>query len=263
MKVSAIQMCSSNNLDDNLTNAKTLIIQAANEGSALAVLPEMFPIFGNKATDKIAIKETYLSGKIQNFLSDIAKQYNIWIVGGTIPIVCNNENKIRAASIVFNNQGKIVARYDKIHLFDVKISPSEIYQESDIAEAGSELIVVDTPIGKIGLTVCYDLRFPNMFLQLAKMGAEIICVPSAFTTTTGQAHWELLVRSRAIDSQCYIIGACQGGLHNNGRETYGKSLIVDPWGMIKAVKTTITQGIISTDIDLEYLKHVRKVLPIL
>lgn len=263
MKVSSIQMCSSNNLDDNLTTTKTLIIQAANEGAALAVLPEMFPIFENKSTDKIAIKETYLSGKIQNFLSAIAKQYNIWIVGGTIPIACNSKNKIRAATIVFNNQGKIVARYDKIHLFDVTISPSEIYQESDTTEAGSDLVVVDTPIGKVGLAVCYDLRFPNMFIQLAKNGAEIICVPSAFTTTTGKAHWELLVRSRAIDSQCYIIGSCQGGLHNNGRETYGNSLIVDPWGTVKAIKTTITQGIISADIDLEYIKHVRKFLPIL
>jgi nitrilase len=262
MKISAIQMCSSGDIDANLANAQTLIIQAANEGAALAVLPEMFPIFGHESTAKIAAKENFKHGKIQDFLSNVAQQNNIWLVGGTIPIACDIENKIRSACIVFDNQGNIVAHYDKIHLFDVTISPTEIYLESDTVDAGLDTVVIDTPLGKIGLAICFDLRFPDLFLELRTKGAEIICVPSAFTVTTGNAHWELLTRSRAIDSLCYIIGACQGGMHDNGRATYGKSIIVDPWGTVKAIKTDIEAGVITANIDLEYLKHVRKILPI-
>lgn len=262
MKIACIQMCSSSNLENNLFTVKTLVAQAAQKGAILAVLPEMFPIFGHKDIDKIKIKETFSSGKIQDFLSTIAKQYNIWIVGGTIPIACAINYKIRAACIVFNNHGEAVARYDKIHLFDMIISPTETYCESATTEAGLNTVVIDTPIGKIGLAVCFDLRFPEMFLELRRQGAEIICVPAAFTLKTGLAHWELLTRSRAIDSVCYIAGACQGGSHDNGRETYGKSIIVDPWGTVKAIKTSTDDGIIFANIDLEYLQNIRKILPV-
>ena len=262
MKVSAIEMCSSSNLDENLATARQLIAKASKDGALLAALPEMFPIFGNKESDKLQIQETYLSGKIQDFLSNVSKEFNIWIVAGTIPIKSSNPNKIRAASIVFNNQGEIVARYDKIHMFDVTISPTEKYHESNTTEPGTEIVVVDTPIGKLGLCVCFDLRFPDLFLALRKKGAEVICVPAAFTTKTGSAHWELLTRSRAIDTLCYVVASAQGGIHSNGRETYGKSMIIDPWGSVLAIKSEAGDGVISADIDLDHLRGVRKILPI-
>ena len=262
-KVAAIQMCSTKNIDNNLASAANLIEEAAKNNAKLIVLPEMFAIMGEKGIDKVAVKEQYGKGKIQTFLSEISKKHGIWIVGGTIPIACQNPNKVRAASLVFDDKGKAVARYDKIHLFDVTLSNNEIYKESDTTEAGSELVVVQTPVGKLGLSVCYDIRFPEMFRCLANQGAEILAIPSAFTVKTGEAHWRLLSQSRAIENFCYVIGAAQGGKHSSERETYGHSLIVEPWGSVIAEKNDTSPGIIYTTIDLEYLHKIRKSIPIL
>lgn len=262
MQIAAIQMCSSTNIDENLATANELISQAALNGAALVVLPEMFAIMGTDQTDKLKVKETLGTGKIQAFLAQCAKAHNIWIVGGTIPMACDDNHKIRAACLVFNNAGVMVARYDKMHLFDVAVSATETYQESATTQAGDTVVVVDTPVGRLGLAVCYDIRFPELFKCLMQKGAEIIAVPSAFTVPTGEAHWELLARSRAVDSLSYIIGACQGGTHTSGRKTYGHSLIVDPWGSVIAQQTILAPGVIYASIDHAYLMKVRASLPL-
>lgn len=260
-KVAALQMCSSNKVQDNLNTAEQLIKQASEQGALLAVLPEMFVIFGEDAKNRIEIKESYGSGPIQDFIGQLAQKYKIWIVGGTIPITCANPNKIRAACIVYDATGKQVARYDKIHLFDVTLSETEIYNESETIEPGCDSTVVDTPIGRLGLCVCFDLRFPEHFEQLYNKGAEVIAAPSAFTLKTGEAHWKLLSRSRAIDTFCYVIGACQGGTHINGRKTHGHSLIVNPWGEIMEEMGASGEGIIVAEVDLKYLYEIRKKIP--
>lgn len=262
-KIAVIQMCSSVIVDENLNIAATLIEKAAAQGAKLAVLPEMFALIGDKASDKVDIKEIAGSGKIQHCLSQLAIKHNLWIVGGTIPMACDDPHKIRAACIVFDNQGVPVARYDKIHLFDATISAQECYRESDTTQQGDQTVVIDTPAGKLGLCVCYDIRFPHMFAELVAKGAEIIAIPSAFTMKTGAAHWELLARCRAIDSFCYVIGACQGGVHSNGRETYGHSMIVNPWGEIMAEVINPSSAIACADIDLSKLHNIRKQIPVI
>ncbi len=262
MKAAAIQMCSSSSVDENLFTAAQLIRDAAANSARLVVLPEMFPIMGKKPSDKVVVKEVFGEGKIQAFLAEEARRNKIWIVGGTIPIACASINKVRAASLLYNDRGELVARYDKIHLFDVVISESESYKESDTTESGNDIVVVETPFGKLGMAVCYDLRFPELFRRLANAGAEIISVPSAFTTTTGAAHWELLCRSRAVENSCYVIGACQGGLHASGRETYGHSLLVDPWGDFVEIKGN-RPGVVYTTIDLDRLHEIRRRNPVL
>lgn len=262
-KVAAIQMCSTGNVDENLANAALLVEQASSQGAILAVLPEMFVIFGEKASDKDRIKERYGSGKIQDFLSALALKHNIWIVAGTIPIACDVPNKIRAACIVFDNQGHQVARYDKIHLFDVTLSEQEVYKESDTTQPGDEVIVIDTPAGKLGLCVCYDMRFPDHIAKLSAQGAEIIAIPAAFTAKTGAAHWELLARCRAIDSFSYVIGACQGGTHPSGRKTHGHTMIVDPWGVIVEEINMPENGVAFAEVDLERLYEIRNQIPVI
>lgn len=261
-KIAAIQMCSTTNVDENLKQAALLIAEAASEGAQLAVLPEMFPLFGFDTKDKVLVKEEPGSGKIQDFLATISQKYGIWIVGGTIPLSSNDQNKIKAACLVFDSTGLQIGRYDKIHLFDVQLSEQEFYRESDSTEPGKDLTVIDTPLGKLGLCVCFDLRFPDLFHKLFLLGAEIIAVPSAFTKQTGHAHWEILMRCRAIDSFCYMIGACQGGKHHNNRETYGHSMIINPWGEIVAQAKPSGSGIIYSEIDLQNLYAIRKQIPI-
>lgn len=261
-KVAAIQMCSSHIIDENLNTAALLIEEAVKNGAKLIVLPEMFPIMGKKPTDKVDAKENYGGGKIQTFLSIQARKFNVWIVGGTIPIACEDMKKIKAACIVYNNKGDAIARYDKIHLFDVNISETESYKESDTTEPGDDLIVIDTPVGKLGLSVCYDIRFSALYTYLLNQGAEIIAIPSAFTVKTGEAHWQLLARSRAVENFCYVIGACQGGLHSSGRQTYGHSLIIEPWGKIIEEITKPGNGIVYAEIDLKKLHQIRASIPI-
>lgn len=262
-KIAAIQMCSTNNLEENLSTAATLIAQAAAQGVKLAVLPEMFVLLGCDSAEKVKIKETAGSGRIQNFLSRLAIKHDIWIVAGTIPITCQHPNKVRAACLVFDNHGHQVARYDKRHLFDVTLSATEVYRESDTTEAGDDVVVIDTPVGKLGLAVCYDLRFPEHFEKLSAQGAEVIAIPAAFTVKTGEAHWALLARSRAIDTFCYVIGACQGGTHSNGRQTYGHTMIVSPWGSVMDEAVNLIPSITYAEIDLEKLYDIRSQIPVI
>ncbi len=261
-KVAAIQLTSTGHVNENLATAEPLIAEAAANGAQLIVLPEMFAIMGEKAADKVAIAEKYGDGKIQSFLSRCAKQYNAWIVSGTIPIICDNKNKIRAACIVYNNNGDAIARYDKIHLFDVTVSETESYRESDTTEPGDSIVVIDTPVGKLGLAVCYDVRFPALFTELMNRGAEIIALPSAFTVKTGQAHWHLLTRTRAVDTFCYVIGSAQVGMHANGRQTYGHTLVVEPWGTIVSEMVEPNPGVVYAEIDLNKLHLIRKSIPV-
>jgi deaminated glutathione amidase len=263
-KAAAIQMCSSNILEENLASVEKLIKEAADQNAALIVLPEMFPFFGLAAVDKVKIKEKFgdSNGKIQSFLSEQAKKNGVWIVGGTIPLSCEDEAKISAACLVYNKEGKVAARYDKIHLFDVFISENESYLESETTTPGNELVVINTPVGKLGLAVCYDIRFPTLFTSLFNKGAELIAIPSAFTMKTGEAHWKLLARSRAVDTFSYVIGACQEGTHTNGRKTYGHTLIVDPWGSVIAERTESGSGIVYAEINLKKLHEIRKSIPI-
>ncbi len=260
-KVAAIQMCSSPIVEENLSTAAHLIKSAAENKADLVVLPEMFAIMGINAIDKLLNKETFKSGTIQSFISIQAKVHKLWIVGGTLPLECSNPCKVRAASLVFNPKGELVARYDKVHLFDVALNTTETYKESESIEAGDSLVIVDTPFGKIGLAVCYDLRFPELFRYLFNQGAEILCVPAAFTIKTGKSHWELLTRCRAVDTFSYLIGAAQGGTHPNGRQTYGHSLIVSPWGEVISQIDGTQPGVIYADIDLEILNVIRQSIP--
>lgn len=262
-KIAAVQMCSSHIVDENLLTASRLIKEASVNHAKLIVLPEMFAIMGLSSHDKVKVKEPFGNGKIQSFLSDQAKNNKIWIVGGTIPIECENENKVKAASLLFNDKGECVTRYDKIHLFDVTISKNEVYKESETTDPGNELIVQETPFGKLGLSVCYDIRFPELFRCLFNKGAEIIVIPSAFTVKTGGAHWELLARTRAVENFCYTIGACQGGTHTSGRKTYGNSIIVSPWGDTISKMDNTNEGIIYATIDLEKVYEARKSIPII
>lgn len=260
-KVAAIQMCSSDNVDENLASAKKWIEEAARNGAQLIVLPEMFAIMGKIEADVIKNQETFGKGKIQSFLAEQAKINKVWLVGGTIPIT-SIDNKVKAASLVFNHLGNRVARYDKMHLFDVILSKQESYQESNTIDPGNHIVVIDSPFGKLGLAVCYDVRFPELFRCLFNQGAEIFILPAAFTVKTGSAHWELLARSRAVENFCFFIGACQGGLHANGRKTYGHSIIIEPWGNIIAKSENDAPGIIYAEIDLQKVKEARAAIPI-
>ena len=263
MNIAAIQMCSSHIIKDNLTIAATLIKQAVQQGAKLVVLPEMFAIMGTDQTDQVNAKETYGEGPIQDFLANIAREHAVWIVAGTIPLVSEDPAKIRAACLVYNSEGLVVARYDKIHLFDVAVSETEVYRESATTQPGHDIVVVDTPIGQLGLAVCYDIRFPELFLRLMQQGAEVITIPSAFTIPTGEAHWTLLARARAVDSLAYIVGACQGGMHTSGRQTYGHSLIVDPWGTIITQQQTLAPSMIGATVDLNHQQKIRATPPVL
>lgn len=259
-KISAIQMTSTSSVSENLKIAEVLIKQSLEHQTNLVVLPEMFPLFGQPA-DKLTVSEEFGHGPIQDFLAKQSKRHKLWIVGGTIPLKSEQPDKIKAACLVFNDHGEVAGRYDKMHLFDATITDSESYQESATIEPGATITVVDTPMGKLGLAVCYDIRFPELFRCLFNLGAEIFTIPAAFTVKTGQSHWEVLARSRAIENFCYVVGACQSGMHDNGRKTYGHSLIVNPWG---EVITTLAEGvgIITAEINLDLLKHIRADIPV-
>jgi len=260
-RVAAIQMASGPNIDANLNEAARSINAAANAGAGLVVLPENFALMANVETDWVKFAEKDGSGKIQDFLSEQASQNKVWIIGGTIPIKGNRTDKARAACIVYDDTGKRISRYDKIHLFDVEIVDSnENYTESRTIEAGDDVVVIETPFGKLGIAICYDLRFPELFRSLLEKGAEIFAIPSAFTAITGKAHWEVIVRARAIENLSYVIAAAQGGYHINGRETHGDSMIVDPWGTI-IDRLPRGSGFVIADIDEERLANIRRHFP--
>ncbi len=231
-RAAAIQMTSGTDVGANLREAARLITAAARAGAHLVVLPENFSCMPKAETDRLAIAEDDGAGPAQDFLSQQARTHKIWLVGGTLPLRAATPDKLRAACLVYDDRGERIARYDKIHLFDVRLANGEVYQESRSIEPGSELIVVDTPLGRLGLAVCYDVRFPELFRGLLDRGAELLALPAAFTAHTGRAHWEVLLRARAIENFCYVIASAQCGVHANGRHTYGDSMIVSPWGEV-------------------------------
>jgi len=259
IKMAAIQMASGPQVAANLSEAERLIEIAANQGAKLVVLPEYFAIMGLKETDKVAVREEEGKGPIQDFLKKIAKKHKIWLIGGSVPIVSNFPNKVRNSCLVYDDKGKQVARYDKIHLFGLDLG-NEHYHEENTIESGNKLQVVDTPFGKIGLSICYDLRFPELFRAMGDV--NIIVVPSAFTDTTGKAHWETLIRARAIENLSYVIAPAQGGYHLSGRETHGNSMIVDPWGVILD-RLPRGSGVVIAAMNPQYQQSLRKSLPAL
>jgi len=260
-KMGAVQMATGPNVSANLFEVERLIKEAADQGAQLVVLPENFAFMGKEDRDQVAIREVDGEGPLQEFLARVAKQLGIWLVGGTIPLVAEDPEKVRSACLVYDARGERVARYDKIHLFDVNLpGVDERYHESATIEAGSDPLVLDTPFGRLGVAVCYDLRFPEMFRQMLDAGMEILAMPSAFTAITGKAHWETLVRARAIENLVYVIAAAQGGFHVNGRETHGHSMIVDPWGAVLA-QLPRGAGCICASIDEEFQDSVRRSFP--
>ena len=259
--VACIQMASGPNIGANLLEAERLIEEAVGQQARLVVLPENFALMGKTEQDKVEQREAAGEGPIQAFLAEQSGRHGIWLVGGTLPLVANDPGKVRATCLVFNDQGEQAARYDKIHLFDVELVDSdEQYTESDTIESGDQVVVIDTPFGRMGVAVCYDLRFPELFRQQLEEGMELLVLPSAFTAITGRAHWEVLVRARAIENLCYVIAPDQGGYHLNGRETYGHSMVVDPWG---TVLNSLSRGpgVVCADIELGRLNSARKNFP--
>ncbi len=263
MKIAALQMTSGPDVPANLAAARRLLAAAAGAGALLAVLPENFAFVGLGDADKRKVGEAQGSGPIQDFLADTARSLRLWIVGGTIPLKVPGEGRVAAASLVFDDAGRAVARYDKIHLFDVDLpGRREHYRESADIAPGNEPIVVETPVGKLGLSVCYDMRFPELFRRLSAAGAQLLSVPAAFTAPTGRAHWETLLRARAIENLCYVIASAQSGIHPNGRETYGDTLIVDYWGQVLRRKPR-GHGFVVCDVDLERQAEARAAFPAL
>ena len=260
MKVAAVQMASGPQVSANLSEAARHIGKAATAGAQLVVLPENFAIMAQQDADRLAAAERDGQGPIQDFLAAQARTHGVWLVGGTVPIKATDPKRVRAACLLFSDRGERVARYDKIHLFDVRLDNGELYNESAAIEPGDSPVVADTPFGKLGLAVCYDLRFPELFRQLLDLGAELFAVPSAFTVRTGRAHWEVLVRARAVENLAYVIAAAQGGYHLNGRETYGDSMIVNPWGEVLD-RLARGSGVVLADLDRRYFEHTRTSFP--
>src|ERR1700722_8219465 len=249
-KVAAIQMTSSHIVADNLAAAGDLLREAKDLGCDIACLPENFSFIGLRDADKLQVAEPDGEGAVQSFLSDTARELKMWILGGTIVLRGDSDRRVANSSLLIDADGRRVARYDKIHLFDVTIpGRDEQYRESTHVTPGREPVIADTPVGKLGLSVCYDMRFPELYRDLVSKGAEWLAMPAAFTVPTGRAHWETLLRARAIENLCYVVAPAQAGLHTSGRETYGDSLIVDYWGQVLSRLAKGT-GVITADIDL-------------
>jgi nitrilase len=260
LRIAAVQMTSTPEVAANLATAGRLVAEAVAQGAQLVALPEYFPVIGGSDTDRLAVREMEGRGPIQNFLAATAVQHGIWLVGGSIPLMANDPAKLRNSCLVFDPTGKRVARYDKIHLFGFQ-KDAERYDESETIEAGSPVPqALDTPVGRVGLGICYDLRFPELFRALAPL--DLIVLPAAFTDTTGIAHWELLLRARAVENQCYVLASAQGGLHPTGRMTHGHSMIIDPWGEVLA-RMEYGEGVVVADIDPARIATVRASLPAL
>jgi nitrilase len=258
-KVAAIQMASGPNVAGNLSEARRLIAKAAEQGARLVVLPEFFAIMGMNDQDKIKVREQPGQGPIQSFLGETARQYKVWLVGGSIPLAASAPDKVLNSCLVFDDHGKQVARYDKIHLFNLELG-NERYDEAKTIEPGKQVVVVDSPFGRIGLAVCYDLRFPELFRAMKEV--DIIVLPSAFTETTGKMHWEVLVRARAVENLAYVVAAAQGGYHVNGRETHGNSMVVNPWGGVLD-RLPRGSGVVIAEVNPSYQASLRASLPAL
>ena len=262
MRIAAVQMVSSTDLNSNLILAENLLNQAAEQGAELVVLPEYFCLMGHNDEDKRAIAEDEEGGPLQEYLGTQAKRLGIWLVGGTIPLK-SPSGKVTNTQLVYNPRGELVARYDKIHLFAFKRG-NESYDESVVQQGGSTVTAFDLPsqdghTWRVGLSTCYDLRFPELYRQLR---ADLILVPSAFTYTTGQAHWEILLRARAIENLAWLAAPAQGGHHANGRRTWGQTLVANPWGKIVA-QLAEGEGVVVADLDWELMQEVRQQLPAL
>ena len=253
-RMAAIQMVSAPEVSANLEAAGRLVASAAAAGAKLAALPENFYIIGRHEGDKVKAREADGQGPIQDFLSALSKKYRVWILAGTVPISSQDENRIRSACLLYDDTGKRVARYDKRHLFRFR-QGEESYDEARTVEAGNRPVAVDTPFGRLGLSVCYDVRFPERYRELGDV--DVIFVPSAFTVPTGAAHWETLLRARAIENQAYVVAPAQGGTHAGGRRTYGHTMIIDPWGAVLGVQPE-GEGVVLADVDLEHSQQLRR-----
>jgi len=259
VRVAAIQMASGPNVPANLAETERLIELAVEGGARLVVLPEFFCIMAMKDADVVKAREAEGHGPIQSFLSRMAKKPHVWLVGGSVPLEASAANKVRNSCLVYDERGKLVARYDKIHLFGLDLG-NEHYQEAKLIEPGDKVVVLNSPFGRIGLSVCYDLRFSELYRAMPEV--DIIVVPAAFTATTGRAHFETLIRARAIENLAYVIAPAQGGYHLSGRETHGDSMIVDPWGVVLD-RLPRGSGVVIANINPAYQASLRKSLPAL
>lgn len=258
-RIAALQMISGPRVGENLLSAGRLIDEAVAQGAQLVALPEYFPIIGAADADRVQASEAFGHGPVQDWLAETALRHGIWIFAGSLPLTATVANKMRNSSLVYNPAGECVKRYDKIHLFGFK-KGDEAYDEAAFIEAGDQLAAVDTPFGRIALSICYDLRFPELYRALAPV--DLIMMPAAFTDTTGRAHWEILLRARAIENQCYLLAVGQGGKHENGRMTHGNSMIIDPWGEILDRKMK-GPGVVIADLDHARIAEIRESLPAL
>jgi predicted amidohydrolase len=257
--VAAVQMISTPDVNENIATARRLLGDAAAAGAELVTLPEYWPIMGMSDADKVARAEQPGAGPIQAFMAKAAREHGIWLIGGTLPLVSGDAGKVLNTTLVYDPQGSLACRYDKIHLFGFN-KGSESYDEARTIVPGGLVASFEAPFGRVGLSVCYDLRFPELYRAMGE--CALIVVPAAFTHTTGQAHWEVLLRARAIENQCYVLASAQGGLHRNGRRTFGHSMLIDPWGEVKAVLKE-GEGIVSGELDPAFLAGVRESLPAL
>lgn len=258
-RIAAVQMVSGPRVAENLETASLLVADAVAQGARLVVLPEYFPIIGAADADRVRAREVFGDGPIQTWLAETARRHGIWLFAGSIPLAASTPDKMRNSSLVFNPAGACVERYDKVHLFGFS-KGEESYDEASFIEAGDQLVAVDTPFGRVALSICYDLRFPELYRALAPV--DLILVPAAFTETTGRAHWEILLRARAIENQCYLLAVGQGGTHENGRQTHGNSMIIDPWGDILDRKAK-GPGVVIADLDHQRIAEIRESLPAL
>ncbi|OXJ02065.1 MULTISPECIES: carbon-nitrogen hydrolase family protein [Burkholderia] len=256
-QVAALQMVSTPDVARNLAEARRLIAEAAGEGAQLVLLPEYFCFMGHRDTDKLALAEPYQDGPIQRFLAEAARRHGVWVIGGTLPLKAPEPDRVLNTTLVFDPSGNEAARYDKIHLFNFE-KGDESFDEARTIRAGDTVVAFDAPFGRVGLSVCYDLRFPELYRRMGD--CTLIVVPSAFTYTTGRAHWETLLRARAVENQCYVLAAAQGGKHENGRRTWGHSMLIDPWGEIVAVRD-VGASVVLGAIDPQRIADVRQSLP--
>jgi len=259
LRIAAVQMVSAPEVAPNLQAAERLVSEAAQAGARLVALPEYFCLLGRGETDKVRARERDGSGPIQDALAAMAQRNRVWLVGGTVPIACADPERARSACLVYDDAGQRVARYDKMHLFTFSAG-GERYDEARTIEPGDRPVVVESPFGRLGLSVCYDVRFPELYRRFEKV--DLWFVPSAFTAVTGAAHWETLLRARAIENLCYVVAPAQGGLHANGRRTHGHTMIVGPWGEVLAERAE-GEGVVAADIEPGRLAEVRQSLPAL
>jgi nitrilase len=258
-RIAAVQMVSGPDIAQNLREAGALVAEAAARGARLVALPEYFPLISGNETDKVRAREKDGAGPLQDFLRETAQRHKVWLVGGSIPLEASVPEKVRNSCLVYDDAGRRVARYDKIHLFGFTRG-TERYNESQTIEAGGDAVVFDSPVGRVGLSICYDLRFPELYRAMGAV--DLLVVPAAFTHTTGQAHWELLLRARAVENLCYVLASAQGGTHPSGRRTWGDSMVVDPWGGVLD-RLAEGPGVVTAEMDAARIAELRASLPAL